>query len=105
MMTVFLFIPVVLETCLSTIMGLEITELLSNLENSGLSTDVFKYALHVFRDVYDRPHIRETLVGVSGIYCRYNLVNGRFYIGKGKKLYVRVFDYYRNYYLNHSVPE
>jgi len=38
--------------------------------------------------------------GKIGVYAWINNINGKFYIGSGDPLYVRLSDYYQNWYLN-----
>lgn len=45
-----------------------------------------------------RELIRKDNKGKIGVYCWFNNVNGKFYIGSGDPLYVRLSDYYQDWY-------
>jgi hypothetical protein len=47
-----------------------------------------------------RNLIREENNGKKGVYCWVNKVNGKLYIESGDPLYLRIRDYYQNWYLN-----
>jgi len=50
--------------------------------------------------IYQRDLIRKDNNGNIGVYAWINIINGKFYIGSGDPLYVRLSDYYKNWYLN-----
>jgi len=84
---------------------LEGTELIvseSSALKPGFGGNPFDYAVHIFMDIHNRPCIRHALLGVSGIYCWFNTLNGQYYIGQGKDVYKRISCYYGQYYLNHN---
>jgi group I intron endonuclease len=45
-----------------------------------------------------RELIRKDNNGKVGVYCWFNNVNGKFYIGSGDPLYLRLSDYYQDWY-------
>ena len=59
--------------------------------------------LRVFFNVLsERNEISKYLKGKSGVYCWVNLINGKYYIGSGVELNVRVSDYFQNSYLKNK---
>jgi hypothetical protein len=46
-----------------------------------------------FNVLSERKEISKYLKGKSGVYCWVNLINGKYYIGSGVELSVRVSDY------------
>lgn len=50
--------------------------------------------------IYQRDLIRKDNNGKIGVYAWINNFKGKFYIGSGDPLYVRLSDYYKNWYLN-----
>lgn len=72
--------------------------------NSNSNNIIFKYAIKIYNDpLNQRTLIRKDNNGKIGIYSWINKVNGKFYIGKGDSLYIRISDYYQNWYsLYHS---
>lgn len=45
-----------------------------------------------------RELIRKDNKGKAGVYCWFNNINGKFYIGSGDLLYLRLSDYYQDWY-------
>lgn len=45
-----------------------------------------------------RDLIRKDNSGKIGVYCWFNNVNGKYYIGSGDPLYLRLSDYYQDWY-------
>lgn len=76
--------------------------MVTTMSQIGFGGSGFDYAIYVFMDVNDRISIRSICAGLPGIYCWFNTVNCRSYVGKGKDLYKRISDYYKPYYLNHN---
>jgi len=61
---------------------------------------VFKHAIKIYKDpLNQRNLIRLDNNGKIGIYSWVNKVNGKFYIGSGNSLYLRISDYYQNWYI------
>lgn len=54
---------------------------------------------YFFEPLNQRTEILKTLKGHSGIYCWFNKVNGKFYIGSATNLNNRINDYFQDYYL------
>ena len=50
--------------------------------------------------ISQREQIRKENNGKIGVYAWINNINGKFYIGSGNPLYLRISDYYQNWYLN-----
>jgi group I intron endonuclease len=46
-----------------------------------------------------RDLIRKENIEKTGIYAWYNNLNGKFYIGSGDLLYLRISDYYQKWYM------
>jgi len=66
-------------------------------ENTKL---LLKYAIKIYKDpLNQRDLIREENKGKIGIYSWVNKINGKFYIGSGDPLYLRISDYYQKWYL------
>jgi len=74
------------------------------IESSNESNDLiskFKMAEKYYvNPLQQRNLIREENNGKVGVYCWVNKVNGKLYIGSGDPLYLRISDYYQNWYLN-----
>jgi hypothetical protein len=66
-----------------------------------LPASVLKYGIKRYDDpIGSRNLIREENNGKVGVYCWLNNVNGKFYIGSGDPLYLRISNYYQpSYYL------
>lgn len=64
---------------------------------------VFKHAIKLYTDpLNQRDLIRKDNSNKIGIYSWVNKINGNFYIGSGNSLYLRISDYYQNwYFLSH----
>lgn len=61
---------------------------------------VFKHGIKIYNDpVNQRDLIRNENNKKIGIYSWVNKVNGKFYIGSGNSLYLRISDYYQNWYI------
>lgn len=61
---------------------------------------VFKYAIKIYIDpLNQRNLVRNDNNGKIGVYSWVNKVNGKFYIGSGNSLYIRISDYYQNWYI------
>jgi len=61
---------------------------------------IFKYAIKIYKDpVNQRNLIRKDNHNKVGIYSWINNINGKFYIGSGSSLYLRLSDYYQKWYL------
>jgi len=67
---------------------------------SIITHPIFKYAIKIYKDpINQRDLIRVDNSGKVGIYSWINNINGKFYIGKGNSLYLRLNDYYQKWYL------
>jgi len=67
---------------------------------SILTHPIFKYAIKIYKDpVNQRNLIRKDNHNKVGIYSWINNINGKFYIGSGSSLYLRLSDYYQKWYL------
>ena len=55
-----------------------------------------------FNVLSERKEISKYLKGKSGVYCWVNLINGKYYIGSGVELNVRVSDYFQKSYLTNK---
>ena len=67
---------------------------------SILTHPIFKYAIKIYKDpVNQRNLIRKDNHNKVGIYSWINNINGKFYIGCGSSLYLRLSDYYQKWYL------
>lgn len=61
---------------------------------------VYKHALKIYNDpLNQRNLIRIDNNKKIGVYCWVNKINGKFYIGSGDPLYLRISDYYQNWYI------
>lgn len=61
---------------------------------------IFKNACFVYNDpINQRNEIRNDLKNKSGVYCWYNNVTGKYYIGSSLNLLNRINRYYQNHYL------
>jgi hypothetical protein len=66
-----------------------------------LPTSGFNYGIKRYDDpINSRNLIREENNGKVGVYCWFNNVNKKFYIGSGDPLYLRISDYYQSWYLS-----
>ena len=54
---------------------------------------------YFFEPLAQRTEILKTLKGKSGIYCWFNKVNGKFYVGSATNLNNRINDYFQDSYL------
>lgn len=60
---------------------------------------IYKYGIKTYSNPIDtRELIREENNGKVGVYCWVNNVNGKYYIGSGDPLYLRLSDYYQVWY-------
>jgi group I intron endonuclease len=60
---------------------------------------VFKHAIKIYNDpLNQRNLIRKDINSKAGIYSWVNKVNDKLYIGSGDPLYLRISDYYQNWY-------
>lgn len=67
---------------------------------SIITHPIFKYAIKIYKDpTNQRDLIREDNNRKVGIYSWVNNINGKFYIGSGNSLYLRLSDYYQKWYL------
>ena len=67
---------------------------------SILTHPIFKYAIKIYKDpINQRDLIRADNHKKVGIYSWINNINGKFYIGSGNSLYLRLSDYYQKWYL------
>nr|WDZ67647.1 homing endonuclease [Leptographium wingfieldii] len=67
---------------------------------STSSENIFNYSLKIYENPSDqRQIIREENNGKIGVYGWVNKLNGKYYIGSGDPLYLRVSDYYQNWYI------
>lgn len=67
---------------------------------SNLTHPIFKYAIKIYKDpINQRDLIRADNHKKVGIYSWINNINGKFYIGSGNSLYLRLSDYYQKWYL------
>jgi group I intron endonuclease len=73
------------------------------ISSSNLSP-VYSQGIKIYEDpLNQRDLIREENNGKIGIYCWINKETGKFYIGSGDPLYLRISDYYQAwYYISHS---
>lgn len=61
---------------------------------------ISKHAIKIYIDpLNQRNLIRKENNGKIGIYSWVNKINGKFYIGSGNSLYLRISDYYQKWYL------
>jgi hypothetical protein len=68
--------------------------------NNYFDNIVFKHAIKIYTDpLNQRNLIRNDNDGKIGIYCWVNKINSKFYIGSGDSLYLRISDYYQNWYI------
>lgn len=65
----------------------------------------FEYISKLGIKTYENPATKESRElmrndnkGKIGVYCWFNNINGKFYIGSGDPLYVRLSDYYQDWY-------
>lgn len=62
---------------------------------------IFKYAVKIYTDpLNQRKLIRDENKGKIGVYCWVNNINGKYYIGSGDPLYLRISDYFQGWYLS-----
>lgn len=61
---------------------------------------IYKYGMSKIYDnpIDSRSLIREENNGKVGVYCWVNNVNGKYYVGSGDPLYLRLSDYYQHWY-------
>ena len=60
-------------------------------------TSISKLGTKVYvNPVESRELIRKDNNGKVGVYCWFNNVNGKFYVGSGDPLYMRLSDYYQD---------
>jgi len=60
---------------------------------------ICKFGVKTYDDPLNtRALIREESKDKVGVYCWFNKVNGKFYIGSGDPLYIRLSDYYQDWY-------
>jgi group I intron endonuclease len=73
-------------------------------DSKNLPLSVFQHAVKIYNDPKNqRSLIREDNMDKVGIYAWVNMENGNYYIGSGNPLYLRISDYYQNWYLlSHS---
>lgn len=68
--------------------------------NNYFDNIVFKHAIKIYTDpLNQRNLIRNDNDRKIGIYCWVNKINNKFYIGSGDSLYLRISDYYQNWYI------
>lgn len=71
---------------------------------SIITHPVFKYAIKIYKDPFNqRDLIRTENSGKVGVYAWINNINGKFYIGKGNSLYLRISDYYQKWYIESHI--
>lgn len=71
----------------------------SSLEAASYTPHICKFGIKTYDDPLNtRALIHEDNKGKVGVYCWFNKVNGKFYIGSGDPLYVRLSDYYQDWY-------
>lgn len=62
---------------------------------------IFKYAIKVYSDpLNNRDLIYKDNKNQTGVYAWINNTNGKFFIGSGDPLYVRLSDYYQDWFLS-----
>lgn len=62
-------------------------------------SSIYKYAKYTYENpISQRNVFQKDLKGKSGIYCWFNIVNGKYYIGSGTNLNNRLGDYYQDWY-------
>ena len=101
-MRLIFIIPIYVILIMSNPLHLESTELVPSIAKVGLGGSAFDHAIYIFMNIHERLHIRTVLLGVSGIYCWFNTINGNCYVGRGVNLYRRVSNYYTQYHINHN---
>ena len=68
--------------------------------NNYSNSIVFKYAIKIYDNPLDQRNlIRSDNNGKVGVYSWINKINGKFYIGRSDSLYIRISDYYQNWYI------
>lgn len=68
-----------------------------SLEAASYTPHICKFGIKTYDDPFNtRALIREDNKDKVGIYCWFNKVNGKFYIGSGDPLYARLSDYYQD---------
>ena len=77
-----------------------IKSLLTRNFNNYSDSIAFKYAVKIYNNpLNQRNLIRKDNKDKVGIYSWINKINGKFYIGRSDSLYVRISDYYQNWYI------
>ena len=72
-----------------------------NNNNKGKNNLESLFCMKIYKNpINQRDLIRKYNNGKIGVYAWINNINGKFYIGSGDPLYVRLSDYYQNWYLN-----
>lgn len=67
-------------------------------ENISLAS-ISKLGVNTYENPLDsRELIRKDNQGKVGVYCWFNNIKGKFYIGSGDPLYLRLSDYYQDWY-------
>lgn len=67
---------------------------------SSNTKDIYNYAVKTYTDpLNQRKLIRDENNGKTGVYCWVNNINGKYYIGSGDPLYLRISDYFQDWYL------
>ena len=62
-------------------------------------SSISKLGIKTYENPRDsRELIRKDNNGKVGVYCWFNNANGKFYIGSGDPIYLRLCDYYQNWY-------
>ena len=68
--------------------------------NNYSDSIIFKYAIKIYNNPSNQRNlIRKDNTGKVGIYCWINKITGKFYIGSSDSLYIRISDYYQNWYI------
>ena len=69
---------------------------------SSHTGNIYTYAIKTYTDpLNQRNLIRDENNGKTGVYCWVNNINKKYYIGSGDPLYLRISDYFQDWYLIH----
>lgn len=67
--------------------------------NKNCCGTLFLYGIKVYKDpLNERDLIRNENNGKTGVYAWVNNINNKIYIGSGNLLYLRLSDYYQDWY-------
>lgn len=72
---------------------------INDITNSISLSSISKLGIKTYENPLEsRELIRKDNNGKVGVYCWFNKVNGKYYIGSGDPLYLRLSDYYQDWY-------